>query len=119
LSVEREQNRNQATADITRPSPSSSSTDQSRIALPSNGTLVVNTSNSFSHLQNSATAAPGVNVSTGTQTHDETASDTVAVAKPLTSGGECYDDEANEHRGKKRYLLLSEFMTVITTAIIN
>lgn len=101
---EREQNRNQATADITRPSPSSSNTDQSRVSLPANTGLVVNTGNSFSHPQTYLdTTASSTNVSTGTQTcNAETASASSADDKPSTLIGECCDDVAREDRGKKR-----------------
>lgn len=102
---EREQNRNQATADITRPSPSSSNTDQSRMSLPANTSLLVNTGNSFpqTYLDTAPTAAGSTNVSTGTQTcNAESASASSADDKPPTLIGECCDDVAHEHRGKKR-----------------
>jgi len=107
LLTEREQNRNQATADITRPSTSSSNTDQSRIvSLPANTSLVVNTGTSFTphpqtYLDPAATGS--ANVSTGTQTCGAEGASTGSVAdEPSTSTHECCDNVAHEHRGKKR-----------------
>lgn len=104
---EREQNRNQATADITRPSPSSSSsiTDQSRVSLPTNSALVIDTSNSFPRAQTSpdsmSPAAGSANVSTDAQTRSAESASTTDD-KLLTSIGEHCDNVANERHGKKR-----------------
>jgi len=117
LSLEREQNRNQATADITRPSPSSSATDQSRVSLPSSASLVIDTSNSFLHPQTSqgstaatngsisAQSGSGNNVSPSAQTRSaaELASATSADDEQLTAIGEHCSDVISDHRGKKRY----------------
>jgi len=101
LWTEREQNRNQATADITRPSSSSSSIDQSRVSLPANANLVVNT-HSQTYLDTTSASASSTsssaNVSTGTQTSSAESSDD----ETSTLTGECCEDVAHEHRGKKR-----------------
>jgi len=112
LRTEREQNRNQATADITRPSPSSSSSnnDQSRVSVSTNGSLVIDTSNSFPHAQIPADSTPpaagAVNVATQTHDADPTSSGS-ADDKPLTSIGECCDNVANERHGKKRHVVFN------------
>ena len=108
LLTEREQNRNQATADITRPSPSNSTTDQSRVSLPTTSSLVIDTSNSFPCMQTppdgAASSSGSATISTGTQTPSaESTSASSADDKSLPSIGECCDDVANKRRGKKRY----------------
>jgi len=103
--TEREQNCNQATADMTR--PSASMTDQSRVSLPTNSGLVIDTSNSLAALDS---AASSTSVSTGTQTTDNaesTSTTSSAEDKPLNSvANECCDDVASERRGMKRYRLV-------------
>ena len=103
--AEREQNRNQATADFTRPSPSTSGTDQSRVSLPTHSAgLVVDTSDSFTPTHQDDTAATtGSNaMSAGTLTNDtESATAGLADDEPRTPTDECCSN--TDSRGKKRY----------------
>ena len=103
--AEREQNRNQATADFTRPSPSTSGTDQSRVSLPTHSAgLVVDTSDSFTPTHQDDTAATtGSNaMSAGTPTNDaESATAGLADDEPRTPTDECCSN--TDSRGKKRY----------------